>query len=394
VTTHPARSTASLRPLRRPRLRWLVAVVAVAALGGCSFGQPDNGSQEGTPPNLPTPSASPSQDDGGATVQVLAKNLAVPWAIGFLPDGGALVTERDTRRIVKLAPDGTGQLVTTPVQTVDAAVAGGEGGLLGLAMSPNYKTDKTVYVYYSTDTDNRIAKLVLGGQPTPIVTGIPRAEKLDGGALAFGPDGFLYAGTGVAGVPAGAQNPQSLGGKILRMTTDGKPAPGNPTAGSLVYASGLRNVQGLSWDVKKQLYATDMGQDKADEIDAITAGKNYGWPAVEGTGAGAQYVNPILTLPPAQGSCSGLAASGAILVTGCLVGKRVWLTQLDGRGGVLGQPQHTLDNQFGRLRAVVAAPDGTLWVSTSNKDGRGTPTADDDRILRLVISGGNNVDKS
>jgi glucose/arabinose dehydrogenase len=397
VTTHPARPTAHLRTFRRPLVSWLVAVVAVGALGalgGCAFGQPDQGGQQGSPPNLPTPSASPSQDDGGASVQVIAKNLAVPWAIGFLPDGTALVTERDLKQIVKLAPDQSGTLVTTPVQTVDAAVPGGEGGLLGLAVSPNYKTDKTVYLYYSTNTDNRIAKLVLGGQPSPIVTGIPRGAKLDGGALAFGPDGDLYAGTGTAGNDPLAQDAQSLGGKILRMTTDGKPAPGNPTPGSLVYASGLRNVQGLAWDTKKQLYATDMGQDKADEIDAITAGKNYGWPTVEGTGGDPRFVNPVVQLPPSQASCSGLASSGAILVAGCLVGKRVWLAQLDGKGGVLGSPQHTLDNQFGRLRAVVTAPDGTLWVSTSNKDGRGQPTADDDRILRLVISGGNNVDKS
>jgi glucose/arabinose dehydrogenase len=178
------------------------------------------------------------------------------------------------------------------------------------------------------------------------------------------------------------------------MTTDGKPAPGNPAPGSLVYASGLRNVQGLAWDGKKQLYATDLGQDKADEIDAITAGKNYGWPTVEGTGTDPRFTNPIVQLTPSQASCSGLAVSGQVLVTSCLVGKRVWLAQLDGKGGVLGSPQHTLDNQFGRLRAAIAAPDGTLWASTSNKDGRGQPTADDDRILRIVISGGNNVDKS
>lgn len=403
MTTHPA----PFRTFRRPLVRWLVAsvaagVVAVGALGGCAFGPPDqNGQgQQGSPPNLPTPSDSPSSDDGGISVQVIAKNLAVPWAIGFLPDGSALVTERDLKQIVRLAPDSSGTLVTKPVLTIDAAVSGGEGGLLGLAVSPQYKTDKTVYVYYSTETDNRIAKVVLDGQggqdsqPTPIVTGIPHGAKLDGGALAFGPDGYLYAGTGTAGNDPSAQDARSLGGKVLRMTTDGKPAPGNPTPGSLVLASGLRNVQGLAWDAKKQLYATDMGDTKADEIDAITAGKNYGWPTVEGTGSNPSFVNPIVQLSPAQASCSGLAASGPILVTSCLVGKRVWFAQLDGKGGVLGSPEHSLDNQFGRLRAAILAPDGTIWASTSNKDGRGQPTADDDRILRIVVSGGDAVDKS
>lgn len=391
--------SAPLRTFRRPLLRWLVAVVAVGALGalgGCAFGPPDqNGQgQQGSPPNLPTPSPSDSSDDGGASVQVIAKNLAVPWAIGFLPDGSALVTERDLKQIVQLKADSSGTLVTKPVQTIDAAVPGGEGGLLGLAVSPQYKTDKTVYIYYSTATDNRIAKLVLGGQPTPIVTGIPHGAKLDGGALAFGPDGDLYAGTGTAGSDPVAQNPQSLGGKILRMTTAGKPAPGNPKPGSLVYASGFRNVEGLAWDPKKQLYATDLGDTKADEINAIKPGANYGWPTEEGAGGNPAFTNPIVQLTPSQASCSGLAASNTILITACLVGKRVWLAQLDGKGGVLGSPEHTLDNQFGRLRAAITAPDGTIWVSTSNKDGRGQPTADDDRILRIVVSGGNNVDKS
>ncbi|GAA1329035.1 PQQ-dependent sugar dehydrogenase [Actinocatenispora thailandica] len=370
----------------------LAGLLTVLASAGCAFGPP-NDEDQGTPPKLPSPSVSDS-DDGGATVQVIAKRLRVPWGIAFLPDGSALVTERDSGKILKLKSSGGSVAKPTTVQTVKASVHDGEGGLLGIAVSPKYATDKTVFVYYSTADDNRIAKFTLGKTPKPIVTGIPHSSVHNGGALAFGPDGYLYAGTGDGTNTGLAQDKSSLGGKILRMTTDGKPAPGNPFGDSLVYSYGHRNVQGLAWDRSKQLYATEFGQDKWDEVNLIKPGHNYGWPKAEGKSSNSAYTNPLETFKPSQASCSGAAISGSILVTGCLAGQRVWLMQLDGKGGVLGAPQHTLDKQYGRLRAVVAAPDGTLWVSTSNRDGRGSPIADDDRILRLVISGGNKVDKS
>lgn len=375
---------------RRVLAAGVTGLLALAAGAGCAFGPPDD-SQQGTPPKLPTPSTSPSSDDGGATVQVIAKNLAVPWGIAFLPDGSALVTQRDKRTISRLGPNGG---TAKTVQTITQASPGGEGGLLGIAVSPKYAKDKTVFVYYSTKTDNRIARLTLGGTPKPIVTGIPHSQVHNGGALAFGPDGYLYAGTGDGSTTGNAQDTSSLGGKILRMTTTGEPAPGNPFGDSLVYSYGHRNVQGLAWDRSKRLYATEFGQDRYDEINLIRPGRNYGWPKVEGTGKDSRYTNPLETFKPADASCAGAGVSGPILVTACLRGKRIWLAQLDGKGGILGAPQHTLDNSYGRLRAVAAAPDGTLWVSTSNRDGRGQPIADDDRILRLVISGGNRVDKS
>jgi glucose/arabinose dehydrogenase len=402
MRTQPAPAAGTGQPLSR-RLRptalgrtaagrtaLVGGLLAVLTLSGCAFGPP-SGSESGTPPKLPSPSTSPSDDSGGGTtVQVIAKHMAVPWGIAFLPDHTALITERDKRQIFTLGINGG-----TPklVQTISQVVPSGEGGLLGIAVSPHYDTDKTIFIYYTTKTDNRIAKLTLGGTPTPIVTGIPRSSTQDGGALAFGPDGYLYAGTGDATSPSTAQSTSSLGGKILRMTESGKPAPGNPF-GNLVYAYGFRNVQGLAWDEQKRLYATDFGQDKFDEINVVTSGANYGWPQVEGTGHDSRYSNPLETFTPSEASCSGAAISGTILVTGCLAGERLWLTQLDGKGGALGAPQPTLKGQYGRLRAVVRAPDGTLWVSTSNRDGRGHPIADDDRILRIVISGGDAVDKS
>jgi len=368
----------------------------VLLTGGCAFGEPEP-DQAGAPPNLPTPSATPTPAgaEQQVAVTVLAKGLRVPWGIAFLPDGGALVTERDTAKILKIGPesDPDGLKVTT-VQTLDEVDASGEGGLLGIAVSPTYDKDRTVFVYYTTSRDNRIAKLTLGGEPTPIVTGIPRSDIHNGGRLAFGPDGYLYATTGDASQRGLAQQTKSLGGKILRMTTDGKPAPGNPFRNSLVWSLGHRNVQGIAWDASKRMYATEFGQNRWDEINVIRPGQNYGWPEVEGksenSGGGRddRFTEPLVVWPTAESSCSGAAVVDRVLVAACLRGERLWQVELTAAGGVLGQPWPLLTGQFGRLRTAVVAPDGSLWISTSNHDGRGEPTPDDDRIIRLVFSGG------
>jgi glucose/arabinose dehydrogenase len=382
--------------VRRPH-RIALTFAAVLAVGGCAFGQPKP-DEAGAPPKFPTPSASPSPSAGSATdqevaVSVLAKNLRVPWGIAFLPDGGALVTERDSAKILKVGPEsGTGGLQVTTAQTLDDVVdASGEGGLLGIAVSPKYDNDKTLFVYYSAVDDNRIAKLTLGGKPTPIVTGIPRSGIHNGGRLAFGPDGYLYATTGDASQGRTAQDKASLGGKILRMTVAGKPAPGNPFPNSLVWSYGHRNVQGIAWDANKHLYATEFGQNTWDEINLIQPGKDYGWPEVEGKKDGSadpSFVDPLATWPTAESSCSGAAVVDRLLVAACLRGERLWMMELTAAGGILGQPRSILQGDYGRLRAAVTAPDGSLWVFTSNHDGRGDPKPDDDRILRLVFSGG------
>jgi glucose/arabinose dehydrogenase len=370
-------------------------LTATAALGvsACTIGGPDDEPGSG-PPNLPPPpsptaSPSPSGGPGGSEVgvQVLASGLAVPWGMTFLPDGSALVTERDTARILQVKPSGQ----VTPVQTLAEVEGTGEGGLLGIAASPKYAQDKTVYVYYSTRNDNRIASLVLGQRPKPIVTGIPSFRIHNGGRLAFGPDGYLYAGTGDASQGARSQNKANLGGKILRMTTAGKPAPGNPIPGSLVWSYGHRNVQGLAWDSQKRMYATEFGQNKFDEVNLVRPNVNYGWPAVEGTGTDKRYVNPLITWTTAEASPSGAAVVGSgqgqVLIVAALRGTRLWLAQLNGKGGITGKPMAMLQGEYGRLRTVVPAPDGSVWVTTSNRDSNGTPGPDDDRILRLVFPG-------
>lgn len=346
----------------------------------------------GDRPEPDGPDGSPGQPTGSPTapatgritdeVEVLATGLSVPWAVAFLPDGDALVTERTTGRILRLDPDRPGQLIEVQRIPVDPA---GEGGLLGIAVSPDYERDGLVYVYYTTDTDNRIARFRLGGEPEPILTGIPSAGNHNGGRLVFGPDGYLYVGTGDAGVRERSQDLDSLAGKILRITPDGQPAPGNPF-GTRVWAYGLRNVQGLAFDADGRLWATEFGQNAFDEINLIEPGGNYGWPVVEGPTADARYRDPVAAWPPAEASCSGAAVVGTTLVAACLRGQRLWLLELDG-DRLSGEPRAMFTGEYGRLREAVVAPDGSLWLTTSNWDGRlpGGPGPDDDRILRVAV---------
>ncbi|MEV0970306.1 PQQ-dependent sugar dehydrogenase [Microtetraspora glauca] len=339
--------------------------------GGVAGGGPAPEPPAGTPPARPP-----------GTPRTLVEGLAVPWAIAFLPGGDALITERDSARLLRVTPQGR----SSEVGVIDGVSAQGEGGLLGVAVSPAYSTDHFVFVYFTADGDNRVVRYRYDdglSDPTPIVTGIPKGGIHNGGRLEFGPDGYLYASTGETGQEELAQDKDSLGGKILRMTADGRPAPGNPF-GTLVWTYGHRNVQGMAWDPRGRMYATEFGQDTWDELNLIEKGHNYGWPVVEGFGGKGRFTDPLLTWRPAEASPSGLAYAGGSLWAVALRGQRLWQIPLSEDGAVR-RPVARFTREYGRLRAITTAPGGSLWMSTSNRDGRGSPRPGDDRVLVVPV---------
>ena len=380
-----------MRPLtpRPPVLRSAAVALLLAVTTACGAEDADPSAAPSTA--VPSPSAPPTAAPSTAAPataptapalsgpQVLVTGLEAPWGLDFLPSGEALVTERDTARVLRI-PAGGGEPVE--VTTVEEAEPRGEGGLLGLAVSPTYAQDRHVFLYVTTAQDNRIVRLSTDRPETvePVLTGIPKGSIHNGGRLAFGPDGLLYAGTGDTGDTSLAQDPRSLGGKVLRMTPDGRPAQG---AGSLVFSLGHRNVQGLAFDSAGRAYAVEFGQNRFDEVNQVVEGSNGGWPDVEGAGTGGgRFLAPIVTWGTAEASPSGAAIAGDTLYVAALRGERLWRVRLDGRGGA-GEPRAAYEGEFGRLRAVEVAPDGTLWALTSNRDGRGDPEPEDDRVLRL-----------
>lgn len=368
-------------------------------LAGCGDdGNPDGLGEQPTLPQPDTRTAEPSTPapeepsttlgpDGAQVVRTVASGLAVPWGIAFLPDGRALVTERDSTRVLLLDPRGDGEASVRTVAQVDAAAPRGEGGLLGIAVSPYFATDQRVFLYASTESDNRVLRGTFDGTGLtglePIFTGIPNGFIHDGGRLAFGPDDFLYVSTGEIGEPALAQDPESLAGKILRITADGEPAPGNPVEDSAVWSMGHRNVQGLAFDDQDRLWASEFGQDTWDELNRIDKGRNYGWPLAEGRSDLNEYRNPFAQWATDDASPSGLAYLDGSLWMGALRGERLWQVPL--AGDTVGDPVDWFVGDYGRVRSVAVTPQGTLWVTTSNRDGRGTPAAQDDRILEIAV---------
>jgi glucose/arabinose dehydrogenase len=333
---------------------------------------------------------------GGAPVErvevsTLATDLEVPWSFAFLPGGDALVTERDSGKLLRVSPSGE----VREIQTLPEG-GSGEGGLLGVGVSPDYEVDRYIYAYYTTEADNRVVRFRMRERPEPILTGIPVNTYHDGGRIKFGPDGMLYVSTGDAGDAENSQDRNSLGGKILRIEPDGSIPPDNPFPDNPVYSYGHRNVEGLAWDAQGRLYASEFGQNTWDEVNRIEAGENYGWPAVEGRGGEDNgYVDPITIWPTSEASPSGseIMVDGAIpqwegdLFVAALRGERLWHLELNDRGEVVDR-EKLLDGEIGRVRDVTQAPDGSLWVSTSNHDSYGNPVNEqDDRILRLALAG-------
>ena len=368
------------------------AVVAAAALAGCST--TPTPAARATVPATSTPSAAPStaSPTAGARAALSAgadvvTGLAVPWSAVPLPDGGLLVSERDSATVTKVGTDGA----KTALGTVAGVVPGGEGGLLGLAVERGtFTATPVVYAYITAEGDNRVVRMTLDAQgrlgpPTAILTGIPKAGNHNGGRLAFGPDGFLYVTTGDANIRSNAQDVDSLGGKILRITTDGSPAPDNPFPGSPVWSYGHRNVQGIAWDASGRMWASEFGQDTWDELNVITRGSNYGWPTVEGAAARDGFVDPVRQWRPDEASPSGIAIGpdGSVLLA-ALKGESLWKVPVNGDGST-GEPQRLVQGEYGRVRDVLVGPDGNVWIVTNNTS-RGTPKTGDDRIAALPQS--------
>jgi len=371
----------------------LATALLVPLLAACGDDEPAD-----LPPTVPpsssvassapaTPAEYPTTVPDVTVARTVAGRLEIPWGIAFLPDGSALVAERDKAEIRRVATDGT----ASRVDKVAGVVPNGEGGLLGLLVPPADRTGGTlmVYAYFTAESDNRIVRMPYEngrlGTPSTVLTGIPKAGNHDGGRMILGPDGKLWVGTGESGRPPLAQELDSLGGKILRLNLDGSVPADNPFRGSPVWTLGHRNVQGLAFDSHGQLWATEFGQNTWDELNRIQRGKNYGWPVVEGKGTdGGRYVEPFIVWSTDEASPSGLAIVDDVAYVAGLRGQRLWQVPLgDAKGAVA-----RFTEEYGRLRTVVQAPSGALWVSTSNLDGRlrgRDPAPDDDKILELKL---------
>ncbi len=260
----------------------------------------------------------------------------------------------------------------------------GEAGLLGVAVSPDFAQNNRVFLYATTADDNRVLRGELrSGRLTnlePILTDIPNGFIHDGGRLAFDAEGLLFVSTGEIGEGELAQDRESLGGKVLRITEDGEPAAGNPFD-SPVYSFGHRNIQGLAFDDAGGLWASEFGANTWDELNLVERGVNYGWPEVEGKGQRDGFRNPQVVWRTDEASPSGLAFAEGHLWMASLRGERLWRVRVE--GGKATEPTDFFVGRYGRLRTVVLAPDGNLWVTTSNHDGRGDPAEADDRILLL-----------
>jgi glucose/arabinose dehydrogenase len=376
----------------------LAAGAVAGLLSGC------NDSETGAAPapstsSTPRPSASATTDETteppegsvSATVEgTVATGLAVPWGIAFLPSdsnpGTALVSERDTARILRVTPGRDAVEVGVVPGVRPGIEESGEGGLLGLLWVPE-SVDRPLYAYLSTAEDNRVVRMSYErgriGEPEVVLAGIPTGVNHNGGRLALGPDGMVYISTGEIYEIELAQDKDSLGGKILRMTPDGRLPFGNPFK-TLVWSYGHRNVEGLSFDGAGRLWSSEFGAQTWDELNLIEGGSNYGWPLAEGSDGENGFTRPVSQWPTEDCSPGSVAVTQQTAWVPALQGECLWAVPLTGE--VAGRQVRWLDGEYGRLRTAQIAPDGALWVSTSNKDGRGSPTSGDDRILRVVLS--------
>lgn len=354
----PPIPTPSPRARRRRRAEIVGAVASVLLLVSCSANP------------APAPPAPDAAD-------VIAEGLDAPWSIAF-HDGVALVSERDSARVLELDADGG----LREVAVIDGVAPRGEGGLLGLAVH-----DGQLFTYFTAADENRVERRDIEGEagalslgePTTVTDGIPAAGNHNGGRIAFGPDGMLYITAGDAGDRDSAQDVDALSGKILRLTPEGDVPEDNPFEDSPVYSYGHRNPQGIGWDADGTMYAAEFGQDTWDELNVIESGGNFGWPEVEGIAGDDDFIDPVQQWAPEVASPSGLAVTASEILIAALRGERLRAVPLDD----LSTSAERLTGELGRLRDVVVTPDGDVWVLTNNTDGRGSPREGDDRIVRV-----------
>jgi glucose/arabinose dehydrogenase len=342
-------------------------------------------------------------DSVAIVLDTLASSLEVPWGLAFAPDGRIFVTER-AGRIRVIEHD---SLRRPPWATLDVA-ADGEAGLMGIAISPDFARDHHIFVVATVRTPaglvNRVVRFTdvagIGTSPTVIVDSIPSNELHAGDAIAFGPDGKLYVATGDARSPMRAGDMRSLAGKILRYMPDGSVPADNPTPGSPVYARGLRNAQGLAWRDDGVMVATDHGpsgfpnelyRTGHDELNVVRAGGNYGWPRAAGRTRFSRSIAPIAEWTPSIAPAGVAFYTGTEIpewkgnvFVGALIGEQLKRLVLDGTGdAVRVVAEQRVLRGIGRIRAVVMGPDGFLYVTTSDRDGRGNWRKGDDHVFRL-----------
>jgi glucose/arabinose dehydrogenase len=316
----------------------------------------------------------------------------LPWGLATLPDGSILYTRRDAHEVVHLTPATGAKKVVGKVPGVQST--DGEGGLTGLAVSADFATDHWLYLMHTSPTDNRIVRIQVVDDALRLDTeqvllkGILRNKFHDGGRLRFGPDGKLYAATGDAQNGDNAQNRDGLNGKVLRLNPDGSVPADNPY-GNYVWSYGHRNPQGLAFDSRGRLWEQEFGNARLDETNLIVKGGNYGWPACEGTlgdCARPGYIAPKQTYPTVDGSCSGIAIVRDVLYVACQRGTRMYRSVLSGDS--LTATEQYFNGTYGRLRTVEPAPDGGLWLTTTNKgDKDSTAGNSDEKILHVALGG-------
>ncbi|MGE5215600.1 MAG: PQQ-dependent sugar dehydrogenase [Chloroflexota bacterium] len=336
-------------------------------------------------------------------IETMARRLDTPWAVDFAPDGRTFISERPGRiRVVE-----KGRLLVEPWMTLEVT-ATGEAGLLGLALDPQFAKNRYVYVAYSYRSGafalrNRLVRLredpktAKGVFDKTLIDEVSGANNHDGGRVKFGPDGKLYWTTGDAQTTRYAQSLKSLNGKILRLNPDGTVPTDNPFPKSYIYSYGHRNPQGLAWQAGSgRLYATEHGPSGfqgccRDEVNLIEPGKNYGWPEIRGDEAKKGMVSPVLHAGSSETWAPSGAAfvsqgswAGSLLFTG-LRGQTLYRVVFDSNDPCKVQLfERHFPRRFGRLRDIVEGPDKALYLLTSNRDGRGNPAADDDRVIRLT----------